>query len=107
MNRLEARTGVKLNHMVFLIDEFKISSLCPACHSGLENTVDNPCPYQRKKHPQVLCHGLLQCQLSTVWILIADAIGIGMLAGVLSFEVTALLDTSQSGLAVKSARISC
>ncbi|KAJ1717987.1 hypothetical protein LPJ61_006976 [Coemansia biformis] len=48
---------------VLLIDEFRTSSLCPECGSKLEmfKRVPNPRPWQCKKRPEVLCHGLLQC----------------------------------------------
>ena len=47
---------------VYLIDEFKTSSVCPKCEGDLENFkfIPNPRPYRRKKQPTVLCHGLLR-----------------------------------------------
>ncbi|KAG1505783.1 hypothetical protein G6F52_012054 [Rhizopus delemar] len=48
--------------VVYLINEYKTSSHCPACENELEKfkTVPNPRPYQRKKKPDVLCNGLLR-----------------------------------------------
>lgn len=48
----------KKNLEVYRIDEFKTSSFCAA----LENfkKVPDPRPYQRKKMPVVICHGLLR-----------------------------------------------
>ncbi|KAJ2248674.1 hypothetical protein GGI13_004561 [Coemansia sp. RSA 455] len=48
---------------VFLVNEFHMSCICPKCNSLLEKflDVDNPQPQQHKKHPRVLCHGLLRC----------------------------------------------
>ncbi|KAL1934365.1 hypothetical protein VTP01DRAFT_6547 [Rhizomucor pusillus] len=44
---------------VYLIDEFKTSSLCPDCAQALETfkMVKKPRPYRRAKIPQVICHG--------------------------------------------------
>ncbi|CEP17069.1 hypothetical protein [Parasitella parasitica] len=49
---------------VYLINEYKTSSYCPACESELEQFkhVRNPRPYQRNKRPTVLRHGLLRCK---------------------------------------------
>ena len=48
---------------VYLIDEFRTSSVCPSCSSDLESkfkVVKNPRPFRRKKTPTVECHGLLR-----------------------------------------------
>ncbi|KAJ2454193.1 hypothetical protein EV183_001678 [Coemansia sp. RSA 2336] len=52
---------------VYLIDEFRTSSICPACNSSLEMfcKVPNPRPWRRKKNPKVICHGLLRCKNET------------------------------------------
>ncbi|KAJ2803502.1 hypothetical protein H4R20_002867, partial [Coemansia guatemalensis] len=49
---------------VYLLDEYRTSSICPVCESSLENFqwVCNPRPYQCNKSPSVKCHGLLRCQ---------------------------------------------
>ncbi|KAL1931590.1 hypothetical protein VTP01DRAFT_9733 [Rhizomucor pusillus] len=51
------------NLEVYRIDEFKTSSFCATCGAALENfkKVPDPRPYQRKKMPVVICHGLLRC----------------------------------------------
>ncbi|CEG77273.1 hypothetical protein RMATCC62417_12057 [Rhizopus microsporus] len=49
---------------VYLIDEYKTSSLCPKCKYGKLQTflkVPNPRPFSRAKNPVVECHGLLRC----------------------------------------------
>ncbi|KAJ2793313.1 hypothetical protein H4R20_006575, partial [Coemansia guatemalensis] len=48
---------------VYLLDEYRMSSICPVCESSLENFrwVRNLCPYQCNKSPSVKCHGLLCC----------------------------------------------
>jgi hypothetical protein len=54
-----AKQGFK----IYLLDEFKTSSLCPSCLSGeLEKfkNVQNPKPFQREKQPIVTCHGPLR-----------------------------------------------
>ncbi|KAI7866465.1 hypothetical protein BDF14DRAFT_1813579, partial [Spinellus fusiger] len=48
---------------LYLINEFKISSLCPECKFSPLKTVKhvkNPRPYQRTKILQVKCHSLLR-----------------------------------------------
>lgn len=52
----------KKNLEVYRIDEFKTSSFCATCGAALENfkKVPDPRPYQRKKMPVVICHGLLR-----------------------------------------------
>lgn len=48
---------------VYMVDEYNTSSCCPECFTiGLEKfkEVQNPRPFQRKKTPAVLCHGLLR-----------------------------------------------
>ncbi|PIA17319.1 hypothetical protein COEREDRAFT_41255 [Coemansia reversa NRRL 1564] len=49
---------------VYLLDEYKTSSLCPACGSGLEkfHKIPNPRPWQRVNKKDVLCNGLLRCK---------------------------------------------
>ncbi|KAJ2378719.1 hypothetical protein IW150_000626 [Coemansia sp. RSA 2607] len=56
---------------VLLVDEFKTSSLCPACETGelkKFHYVKNPRPYRYREclasgeSTNVLCHGLVQCQ---------------------------------------------
>ncbi|KAI7864983.1 hypothetical protein BDF14DRAFT_1829263, partial [Spinellus fusiger] len=57
MRRMLKKDGFRL----YLINEFKISSLCPECKFSLLETfkyVKNPRPYQRTKILQVKCHGL-------------------------------------------------
>ncbi|KAI7861397.1 hypothetical protein BDF14DRAFT_1738809 [Spinellus fusiger] len=59
MWRILKKEGFKL----YLINEFKTSSLCPECKfSPLEKFkhVKNPRPYQRTEMPKVKCHGLLR-----------------------------------------------
>ena len=48
---------------VYLINEFKTSSVCPDCEGALKKfcTVANPRPYRREKNPTVTCNGLLKC----------------------------------------------
>ena len=48
---------------VYLIDEFKTSSICPTCNGSIETfkNVQNPRPYKRKDYPTVIRHGLLRC----------------------------------------------
>ncbi|KAI9265788.1 hypothetical protein EDC94DRAFT_634206 [Helicostylum pulchrum] len=68
----EPAKGVGIRNMlrkegfkVYLLDEFKSSSLCPSCKDGttLEKfkEVKNPRPFRRTKNPTVICHGLLRC----------------------------------------------
>ncbi|KAI9478593.1 MAG: hypothetical protein EXX96DRAFT_539673 [Benjaminiella poitrasii] len=48
---------------VYLLVNFQASSLCPSCKScKLEKWkhINNPCPYQRKKHSEVVCNGLIR-----------------------------------------------
>ncbi|PIA12816.1 hypothetical protein COEREDRAFT_21657, partial [Coemansia reversa NRRL 1564] len=49
---------------VYLLDEYKTSSLCPARGSGLEkfHKIPNPRPWQRVNKKDVLCNGLLRCK---------------------------------------------
>ncbi|KAJ1848837.1 hypothetical protein LPJ57_008482, partial [Coemansia sp. RSA 486] len=49
---------------VYLIDEFRSSSICPVCNHGLETFryVRNPRSWQLDNNPWVKCHGLLRCQ---------------------------------------------
>ncbi|GAA5801827.1 hypothetical protein HPULCUR_007281 [Helicostylum pulchrum] len=67
----EPAKGVGIRNMlrkegfkVYLLDEFKTSSLCPSCKDGttLEKfkEVKNPRPFRRTKNPTVICHGLLR-----------------------------------------------
>ncbi|KAG1439072.1 hypothetical protein G6F56_012413 [Rhizopus delemar] len=48
---------------VYLLDEYKTSSVCPSCKGQLENfkEVNNPRPFRRNTRPKVICHGLLRC----------------------------------------------
>jgi hypothetical protein len=57
------RTLRKHGFQVYLINEFKTSSVCPSCkQDALKNFkwIQNPRPFRRKKTPKVLCHGLLR-----------------------------------------------
>ncbi|KAJ2593213.1 hypothetical protein H4R99_006163, partial [Coemansia sp. RSA 1722] len=49
---------------VYLIDEFRSSSICPVCNHGLATFryVRNPRSWQLDSNPWVKCHGLLRCQ---------------------------------------------
>ncbi|KAI9260413.1 hypothetical protein EDC94DRAFT_649047 [Helicostylum pulchrum] len=49
---------------VYLLDEYKTSSICPSCDQRFETFKDciNLRPYQRSKNPTVKCHGLLRCK---------------------------------------------
>ena len=60
------RMLVKQGFQVYLLDEFKTSSMCPSCGDGeLEKfkMVENPRPYQRENNPTVIRHGLLRYML--------------------------------------------
>lgn len=48
---------------VYLLDEFKTSSICPSCENKLATFKEciNPRPYRRSTNPKVKCHGLLRC----------------------------------------------
>ncbi|KAI9366600.1 hypothetical protein BD770DRAFT_423433 [Pilaira anomala] len=48
---------------VYLLDEFKTSSICPSCENKLATFKEciNPRPYRRSTNPKVTCHGLLRC----------------------------------------------
>ncbi|KAI9354997.1 hypothetical protein BD770DRAFT_412005 [Pilaira anomala] len=48
---------------VYLLDEFKTSSICPSCENKLATFKEciNPRPYRRSANPKVTCHGLLRC----------------------------------------------
>ncbi|KAJ2703737.1 hypothetical protein H4R19_005300, partial [Coemansia spiralis] len=54
---------------VYLIDEYKTSSYCPACRTSELKPCDvrhtNPRPHQRARMPTVKCHGLLKCNNET------------------------------------------
>lgn len=52
----------KNGFVVYQIDEFKTSSICPVCEHPLEKfkTVANPRPFRRAAMPRVTCHGLLR-----------------------------------------------
>jgi hypothetical protein len=59
VRRMFSKEGFK----VYLLDEFKTSSLCPSCENGELETfkvVQNPRPFRREKHPTVERHGLLR-----------------------------------------------
>ncbi|KAI9349332.1 hypothetical protein BD770DRAFT_394868 [Pilaira anomala] len=47
---------------VYLLDEFKTSSICPSCENKLATFKEciNPRPYRRSTNPKVTCHGLLR-----------------------------------------------
>ncbi|CEG81979.1 hypothetical protein RMATCC62417_16113 [Rhizopus microsporus] len=49
---------------LYLINEYKTSSLCPDCEGKLEKSkiIDNPRPYRRKDMSKVKCNGLLRCK---------------------------------------------
>ncbi|ORE07476.1 hypothetical protein BCV72DRAFT_255824 [Rhizopus microsporus var. microsporus] len=52
----------KSGFYLYLINEYKISSLCPDCKGKLEKIkiIDNPRPYGRKDMSKVKCNGLLR-----------------------------------------------
>ncbi|KAI9356038.1 hypothetical protein BD770DRAFT_458312 [Pilaira anomala] len=53
----------KEGFQVYLLNEYKTSSVCPTCTSSSLETFKkckNPRPYQRSKNPIVNCHGLLR-----------------------------------------------
>ncbi|KAI9328982.1 hypothetical protein BD770DRAFT_423065 [Pilaira anomala] len=55
---------IREGFQVYLLNEYKTSSVCPTCTSSLLETFKkckNPRPYQRSKNPIVNCHGLLRC----------------------------------------------
>ena len=57
------RMLAKEDFQVYLLDEFRTSSLCPFCQNGELETfkkVQNPRPYQREKYPIADRHGLLR-----------------------------------------------
>ncbi|KAG1136821.1 hypothetical protein G6F37_011741 [Rhizopus arrhizus] len=66
----ETTRGVGMKRMlakecfqVYLLDEFRTSSLCPSCQNGELETfkkVQNPRPYRRETHPIVDRHDLLR-----------------------------------------------
>ena len=48
---------------IYIINEYKTSTYCPACkYSEMESfkEITNPRPFQRERFPNVLCHGLLK-----------------------------------------------
>ncbi|RCH83078.1 hypothetical protein CU098_001197, partial [Rhizopus stolonifer] len=50
---------------IYIINEYKTSTYCPACkYSEMESfkEITNPRPFQRERFPKVLCHGLLRCK---------------------------------------------
>ncbi|KAG0788277.1 hypothetical protein G6F22_007055 [Rhizopus arrhizus] len=58
MRRMLAKEGFQM----YLLNEFRTSSLCPSCQNGELETfkkVQNPRPYQREKRLIVDRHGLL------------------------------------------------
>ncbi|KAI9362610.1 hypothetical protein BD770DRAFT_359362 [Pilaira anomala] len=48
---------------VYLLDEFKTSSICPSCENKLSTFKEciNPRPYRRSANPKVTSHRLLRC----------------------------------------------
>ncbi|KAJ2040524.1 hypothetical protein GGI03_000888 [Coemansia sp. RSA 2337] len=61
------RTKFKqLGFSTYLFGEYCTSKICPKCDGKLEKFkwIRNPRPYQRQRNPRVLCHGLLQCEIS-------------------------------------------
>ncbi|KAI8054733.1 hypothetical protein BDF21DRAFT_430939, partial [Thamnidium elegans] len=54
----------KEGFQIYLLDEYKTSSICPSCEHQLENFKEciNPRPYRRSNNPTVKCHGLLRCK---------------------------------------------
>ncbi|KAG2236350.1 hypothetical protein INT48_008332 [Thamnidium elegans] len=52
----------KEGFQIYLLDEYKTSSICPSCEHQLENFKEciNPRPYRRSNNPTVKCHGLLR-----------------------------------------------
>ncbi|KAG1558248.1 hypothetical protein G6F49_004678 [Rhizopus delemar] len=59
MRRMLAKEGFQ----VYLLDEFRTSSLCPSCQNGELETfkkVQDPRPYQRENYPIADRHGLLR-----------------------------------------------
>ncbi|GAA5800581.1 hypothetical protein HPULCUR_006017 [Helicostylum pulchrum] len=67
----EPTKGVGIRNMlrkgfkVYLLDEFKTSSLCSSCKDGTNlekfKEVKTPRPFRRTKNPTVICYGLLRC----------------------------------------------
>ncbi|KAJ2075009.1 hypothetical protein GGH13_000921 [Coemansia sp. S155-1] len=53
----------RFGFLVYLINEFRTSCVCPERDKSLETfkTVRNPRPFRRKNHPTVTCNGLLRC----------------------------------------------
>ncbi|KAJ2027006.1 hypothetical protein GGI08_009964 [Coemansia sp. S2] len=49
--------------LVYLINEFRTSCVCPECDKSLETfkPIRNPRPFQRENHLTVTCNGLLRC----------------------------------------------
>ncbi|KAG1594451.1 hypothetical protein G6F48_001356 [Rhizopus delemar] len=61
MKRMLAKEGFQ----VYLLDEFRTSSLCPSCQNGeleMFKKVQNSRPYQRENHPIADRHGFLRCK---------------------------------------------
>ncbi|KAI8083441.1 hypothetical protein BDF21DRAFT_487002, partial [Thamnidium elegans] len=52
----------KEGFQVYLLDEYKISSICSYCKHQLETFKEciSPKPYRRSNNPTVKCHGLLR-----------------------------------------------
>ncbi|KAI9272331.1 hypothetical protein EDC94DRAFT_596108 [Helicostylum pulchrum] len=58
MRKMLKKEGFK----VYLLDEYKTSSICPSCDNELERFKEcaNPRPYRRLKNPTVKRHELLR-----------------------------------------------
>ncbi|KAI8064935.1 hypothetical protein BDF21DRAFT_402350 [Thamnidium elegans] len=61
----------KEGFQVYLLDEYKASSICPSCEHQLQNFKEciNPRPYRRSKNPIVKYHGLLSLYITCVNVL--------------------------------------
>ncbi|CEG76469.1 hypothetical protein RMATCC62417_11365 [Rhizopus microsporus] len=60
MRRMLKKEGLQ----VYLIDEFKTSSICPTCKDGQLEAflkIQNLRPFRRAKNPVIECHRLLRC----------------------------------------------
>ncbi|EIE85095.1 hypothetical protein RO3G_09805 [Rhizopus delemar RA 99-880] len=65
LRRRNEKTLAKEGFQMFLLDEFRISSLCPSCQNDKLETfkkVQNPRLYQREKHSIADRHSLLRCK---------------------------------------------
>ncbi|KAI9483450.1 MAG: hypothetical protein EXX96DRAFT_477916, partial [Benjaminiella poitrasii] len=53
----------KNGFLVYLIDEFKTSSICPECERNLikSKKIENPRLFKQNKMSAITCNGLLKC----------------------------------------------